>query len=66
MPLFVAAVVAARRGRRPATVTARVDAPPLWQMIAEEVAIAARGLVARVFGRRGHQDGPADTPRSPQ
>jgi hypothetical protein len=66
MPLFVTAVIAARRGGRPATVTVRLDTPPLWQMIAEEVALAARGFVARVFGRRDRQHGQADASRSPQ
>jgi hypothetical protein len=66
MPLFVAAVVAARRGRRPATVAVRVGTLPLWQMIAEEVALAVGSLVDRVFGRHDRQHGPADATRRPQ
>jgi hypothetical protein len=52
MPLFVAAVVAAGRVRRPATVAIPVSTPSLWKMVSEEIAIATRALFTRLLGRR--------------
>lgn len=50
MPLFVAALVVARRNRRTITITmpVPVNRPPLWWLLAEEVAHAARRLRARL------------------
>jgi hypothetical protein len=48
MPLFVAAVVAARRGRRSPTFVIPMETPPLWRMLAEEIVIAARDVLARL------------------
>ena len=57
MPLLVATVVAARRGRGPSTIVIPVDAPSLWQMVAEELAIATRALVDRLMGRHNGPQG---------
>ena len=51
MPLFVAAVVAARRGRRPSTITVAVNVPSLWRMLLEEAAIAIRTFMRFFFQR---------------
>lgn len=50
MPLFVAAVVVARRRR---TATVAVPAPvPLWWLLVNELTAALRSAWARVTGRR--------------
>ena len=48
MPLFAAAVVAARRGRRPQTIVIPVSTPPLWRMLVDELALATRRALAHV------------------
>ena len=50
MPLFAAAVVAARRGRT-ATIPVRVSTPPLWWLLIDEAVTALRAAWARVSGR---------------
>ena len=50
MPLFAAAVVAARRGRM--AITVRVSTPPLWWLLIDEAVTALRAVWARVSGRR--------------
>jgi len=50
MPLFVAALVVARR-RRTATVPVPVSVP-LWWLLVDELAAALRSAWARVAGRR--------------
>lgn len=51
MPLFVAALVVARR-RRTATVPVPVPAPPLWWLLVDELTAALRSAWARVASRR--------------
>jgi hypothetical protein len=51
MPLFVAAVVAARRGRRAGVVTVPVPAPPLWRMLLDELVLGVRAAFDRVARR---------------
>jgi hypothetical protein len=51
MPLFVAALVAARRGRRSSTIVVPMQTPPLWRMVVEEIEVAARRALARLFHR---------------
>ncbi|MCB1003175.1 MAG: hypothetical protein KDB35_03225 [Acidimicrobiales bacterium] len=51
MPLFVAAVVVARR-RRAGTAPVPVPAPPLWWLLVDELTVALRSAWARVAGRR--------------
>jgi hypothetical protein len=51
MTLFVAALVAARRGGRSSTVVVPMRTPPLWQMIVEEIVNATRRALARLSGR---------------
>jgi hypothetical protein len=48
MPLFAAALVVARRNRRTTTMPVPVNAPPLWWLLADEIAHAARRLRARL------------------
>lgn len=54
MPILVAAVVAARRGRRVPTVAVPVGTPPLWRLLVEEIVVAARGALAILRGSRWH------------
>ena len=49
MPVFMAALVAARRRRRSSIIVVPMRTPPLWRMVVEEIAVAARGALASVF-----------------
>jgi hypothetical protein len=51
MPLFVAALVVARR-RRNATVAVPVPVAPLWWLVVDELTAALRSAWVRVAGRR--------------
>jgi hypothetical protein len=47
VPLFFAAIVAARRGTQTRVITAPVPAPPLWQMLLEELVLGVRAALDR-------------------
>jgi hypothetical protein len=55
MPLYVATVVTARRGRPAMTTQVTVAAPPIWWLLAEEVAMRTSRTWARLVdpARRG-------------
>lgn len=50
MPLFAAALVAARR-RRTGQIPVRISDPPLWVMLGEDITAGARTLIQVVIER---------------
>lgn len=60
MPLYVAALVAARRSGRSSTVVVPMTTPPLWQIVVEETVFATRRGVTRLLRRAEWHHRPAD------